>query len=51
MAGAKQTGYVRAIDRMGGPVFYVKLKLPDGSQPQRRLGRCGRSARARPRAT
>jgi hypothetical protein len=30
------TGYVRTIDRRGGPVFYAKLKLPDGSQPQRR---------------
>ena len=33
------TGYVRVIERRGGPVFYAKLKLPDGTQPQRRLGR------------
>lgn len=35
----RATGYVRVIERKGGPVFYAKLKLPDGSQPQRRLGR------------
>jgi integrase len=39
MAGAKPTGYVRVIERKGGAVFYAKLKLPDGTQPQRRLGR------------
>jgi integrase len=39
MAGAKPTGYVRTIERNGGAVFYAKLKLPDGSQPQRRLGK------------
>src|SRR4051812_16347655 len=39
MAGAKPTGYVRTIPRAGGDVFYAKLKLPDGSQPQRRLGK------------
>jgi integrase len=33
------TGYVRTIDRKTGPVYYAKLKLPDGTQPQRRLGR------------
>jgi integrase len=38
MAGATPTGYVRTIDRKSGPVFYAKLKLPDGTQPQRRLG-------------
>ena len=37
--GSKATGYVRVIPRKGGPVFYAKLKLPDGSQPQRRLGK------------
>lgn len=36
---AKATGYVREIERREGPVLYAKLKLPDGSQPQRRLGR------------
>ena len=35
MATAKPTGYVRTIERKGGAVFYAKLKLPDGSQPQR----------------
>jgi integrase len=35
----KATGYVRTIDRKDGPVLYAKLKLPDGTQPQRRLGR------------
>jgi integrase len=39
MPAAKATGYVRVIERAEGPVLYVKLKLPDGSQPQRRLGR------------
>jgi integrase len=39
MSTAKPTGYVRSIDRRGGPVLYAKLKLPDGTQPQRRLGR------------
>lgn len=33
------TGYVRTIDRKTGPVYYAKLKLADGTQPQRRLGR------------
>ena len=35
----RATGYVRTSERTGGPVFYAKLKLPDGSQPQRRLGK------------
>src|SRR5215207_2223969 len=39
MNGPHATGYVRTIDRRGGAVFYAKLKLPDGSQPQRRLGK------------
>src|SRR5690348_14866866 len=39
MAAAKPTGYVRTIPRAGGDVFYAKLKLPDGTQPQRRLGK------------
>jgi integrase len=39
MSIPKPTGYVRTIDRKSGPVFYAKLKLPDGTQPQRRLGR------------
>src|SRR4051812_29928248 len=33
------TGYVRTIKRREGDVYYAKLKLPDGRQPQRRLGR------------
>jgi integrase len=48
MAG-HATGYVRIIERRGGPVFYAKLKLPDGTQPQRRLGRVW-SKRTRPPA-
>jgi integrase len=36
---SRATGYVRTIERAGGPVFYAKLKLPDGTQPQRRLGK------------
>jgi integrase len=40
MAGTQRaTGYVRIIERKDGPVAYAKLKLPDGSQPQRRLGK------------
>ena len=39
MADAKPTGYVRIIERKGGPVAYAKLKLPDGTQPCPRLGR------------
>jgi integrase len=37
--GSTATGYVRTIQRREGPVFYAKLKLADGTQPQRRLGR------------
>jgi integrase len=39
MASTKPTGHVEIRDRGGGPVFYAKLKLPDGTQPRRRLGR------------
>jgi integrase len=39
MSSSHATGYVRTIDRRGGPVFYAKLKWPDGTQPQRRLGK------------
>jgi hypothetical protein len=35
----KATAYVRTIERREGDVFYAKLKLPDGTQPQRRLGK------------
>lgn len=38
-ANQQPTGYVRVIPRKSGPVAYAKLKLPDGSQPQRRLGK------------
>jgi integrase len=38
MTTATATGYVRIIERKSGPVAYAKLKLPDGTQPQRRLG-------------
>jgi hypothetical protein len=33
MASTQPTGYVRIIERKGGPVAYAKLKLPDGTQP------------------
>jgi integrase len=33
------SGHVRIIERRSGPVAYAKLKLPDGSEPQRKLGR------------
>jgi integrase len=39
MSSARATGHVRIIERRGGPVAYAKLKLPDGREPQRRLGR------------
>jgi integrase len=39
MATTKPTGHVEIQDRGGGPTFYAKLKLPDGTQPRRRLGR------------
>jgi hypothetical protein len=39
MAEQHATGYVRTIDRKAGPVYYAKLKVPDGTQPQRRLGK------------
>jgi hypothetical protein len=35
----RATGYVRIIPRKSGPTYFAKLKLPDGSQPQRRLGK------------
>ena len=38
MRTSQATGHVETRDRGGGPVFYAKLKLPDGTQPRRRLG-------------
>ena len=38
MRTVQATGHVETRDRGGGPVFYAKLKLPDGTQPRRRLG-------------
>ncbi len=38
MRAVQATGHVETRDRGGGPVFYAKLKLPDGTQPRRRLG-------------
>jgi integrase len=35
----RATGHVRVIPRKDGDVFYAKMKLPDGTEPQRRLGR------------
>jgi hypothetical protein len=39
MSSNHATGHVRVIERKGGPVAYAKLKLPDGTEPQRKLGR------------
>lgn len=39
MSSPHATGYVRVIERRSGPVYYAKLKLPDGTQPQRKLGK------------
>lgn len=49
MTSAPATGHVEIRDRGGGPVFYAKLKLPDGTQPRRRLGRVW-TKRSRPPA-
>jgi integrase len=49
MTSAQATGHVEIRDRGGGPVFYAKLKLPDGTQPRRRLGRVW-TKRSRPPA-
>jgi integrase len=46
---ARPTGHVEIRNRGGGPVFYAKLKLPDGTQPRRRLGRVW-TKRSRPPA-
>lgn len=35
----RSTGHVEIRQRKSGPVYYAKLKLPDGSQPRRRLGK------------
>lgn len=32
------TGFVRVIERSGGPVFYASIRTADGKRPQRRLG-------------
>src|SRR4051794_6424994 len=39
MSTKHATGHVRIIERKGGPVAYAKLKLPDGTEPQRKLGK------------
>jgi len=49
MSVHEATGHVRTIQRKGGAVFYAKLRLPDGTQPQRRLGKVW-SKRTRPPA-
>jgi hypothetical protein len=49
MSGKHATGYVRTIERRDGPVFYAKLKMSDGTQPQRRLGKAW-TKRSRPPA-
>jgi integrase len=35
----RATGHIRVVDRKRGPVVYAKLRLPDGREPQRALGR------------
>jgi hypothetical protein len=39
MSSKHAIGHVRTIQRSSGAVLYAKLKLPDGREPQRRLGR------------
>lgn len=39
MASSNPTGHVEIRARQRGDVFYAKLKLPDGTQPRRKLGR------------
>jgi integrase len=39
MTAKHASGHVRVIERKNGAVFYAKLRLPDGSAPQRALGR------------
>ncbi len=39
MSAARQpTGFVRVLDRAGGPVFYAQIRTADGRRLQRRLG-------------
>ena len=38
MATRRATGHIRVLEREQGPVLYAKRKLPDGREPQRRLG-------------
>src|SRR5215211_9455020 len=49
MASTHPTGHVQTRNRGGGPIFYAALKLPDGTQPRRRLGRVW-TKRSRPPA-
>jgi integrase len=32
------TGHVFRVERVGGPAWYAKYRLPDGRQVQRKLG-------------
>ena len=47
--GPEASGFVRVIERKGGPVFYAQLRMPDGRRLQRRLGPVW-SKRSRPPA-
>ena len=49
MSTANPTGYLNTIQRKGGPVYYVHVRLPDGARLQRRLGRAW-TMRSRPPA-
>lgn len=40
MAASRASGHIRVVHRVrDGQVYFAKLKLPDGTQPQRRLGK------------
>lgn len=39
MTTAKPTGYIETRRLKRGDAYYAKLKLPDGTQPRRRLGK------------
>ena len=36
--GSRPSGFLRVIQRRGGPVFYALIRTPDGRRLQRRLG-------------
>jgi integrase len=48
MSGTRRsTGFVRIVERAGGPVFYAQVRTADGRRLQRRLGRAW-TKRSRP---